>query len=200
MRRIVLFNWVTADGYFAGPAGELDWVVPDDEQAKMAARDIAGFDTALFGRRTYQVFEGFWNHLEVDESGTVPDPHHPGRRSAEHGAIAIALNRMTKLVFSKTLQDAGWNNSHLRRELDPREIKAMKQQPGKDFIIWGSASIVSQLTQEGVIDEYQLVVCPLLLGRGRTWLDGVAKQTKLELLDARPLPSGDVMLRYGRGR
>jgi dihydrofolate reductase len=175
-------------------------VVPDEEQAKMAARDIAGFDTALFGRRTYQVFEGFWNHLEVDESGTVPDPHHPGRRSAEHGAIAIALNRMTKLVFSKTLQDAGWNNSHLRRELDPREIKAMKQQPGKDFLIWGSASIVSQLTQEGVIDEYQLVVCPLLLGRGRTWLDGVAKQTKLELLDARPLPSGDVMLRYGRGR
>ena len=199
MRRIVMFDWVTADGYFSGPQGELDWVVPDDEQARMAAKDIAGFDTALFGRRTYEVFEAFWSHLEVDASGTVPDPHHPGRRSAEHGAIAIALNQMTKLVFSKTLQSLAWNNSHLRRSLDPGAIRTMKEEPGKDLILWGSASIVSQLTQAGLIDEYQLVVCPVLLGRGRPWLDAVAKHSRLELLDARRLPSGDVMLRYVRG-
>ena len=95
-RRIVMFNWVTADGYFAGPDGNLEWVVPDEEQAKAAAEGIPGFDTVLFGRRTYELFEGFWRHAVVDESGTVPDPHHPGRRSSEHGAIAIALNRMTK--------------------------------------------------------------------------------------------------------
>jgi dihydrofolate reductase len=62
MRRIAMFNWLTTDGYFAGPDGTLDWVVPEEEQAKAAARDIASFDTVLFGRRTYELFEGFWRH------------------------------------------------------------------------------------------------------------------------------------------
>jgi dihydrofolate reductase len=74
MRRIVMFNWLTTDGYFAGPDGTLDWVVPEEEQAKAAARDIASFDTVLFGRRTYELFEGFWRHA-ADDSSTAPDPH-----------------------------------------------------------------------------------------------------------------------------
>jgi dihydrofolate reductase len=92
-RRIVTFNWVTADGYFAAANGNLDWIVPDEEQAKTAAKDIVKFDTVLFGRRTYQTFEGFWRHAVIDDVGTVEDTHHPGRRSAEHGAIAIALKQ-----------------------------------------------------------------------------------------------------------
>jgi dihydrofolate reductase len=72
-----LFNWVTAGGYFAGPDGDLDWVVPDDEQAKTNAEGMPNFDTILFGRRTYEIFEGFWRQTFVDDFGTVPDPHHP---------------------------------------------------------------------------------------------------------------------------
>ena len=197
-RRIVMFNWVTADGYFAGPDGNLAWVVPDEAQAKAAAEGIPGFDTVLFGRRTYELFEGFWRHVVVDASGTVPDPHHPGRRSREHGSVAIALNRMTKLVFSRTLKDVTWRNSRLFRELDPREIETMKGQPGKDMIIFGSGSIVSLLTQHGLIDEYQFVVCPIFLGSGQPLLSGFAKRLRLDLLEAKPLPSGDVMLRYAR--
>jgi dihydrofolate reductase len=193
-----MFNWVTADGYFAGPDGNLDWVVPDEEQAKAAAETIPNFDTVLFGRRTYEIFEGFWRHAVVDASGTVPDPHHRGRRSREHGAVAMALNRMTKLVFSRTLKDVSWRNSRLLRELDPREIETMKRQPGKDMIIFGSGSIVSQLTQHALIDEYQFVVCPLLLGSGQPLLSGVSKRLRLDLLEAKALPSGDVMLRYAR--
>jgi dihydrofolate reductase len=193
-----MFNWVTADGYFAAPDGNLDWVVPDEEQAKAAAEDISNFDTVLFGRRTYEVFEGFWRHAVVDASGTVPDPHHPARRSSEHGAIAIALNRMTKVVFSRTMKDVTWRNSRLLRELDPREIETMKRQPGKDMIVFGSGSIVSQLTQYGLIDEYRFVVCPILLGSGQPLLSGVSKRLRLDLLEAKPLPSGDVMLRYVR--
>jgi dihydrofolate reductase len=79
-RRIVMFNWVTADGYFAAPDGNLDWVVPDDEQAKAAAESISNVDAALLGRRTYEIFEKFWAHVVVDDSGTVPDPHHPGQK------------------------------------------------------------------------------------------------------------------------
>ena len=123
-RRIVTFNWVTADGYFAGPDGNLDWVVPDEEQARAAAQGISGFDTALFGRRTYELFEGFWRHAVIDESGAIPDPHHPGRRSPEHGTIAIALNRMTKVVFSRSVNDATWAHSRLPRELRPARLRS----------------------------------------------------------------------------
>ena len=85
----------------------------------------------------------------------MPDPHRPGARSLEHRAIAVALNELTKLVFSRTLNEVTWRNARLVRDLDPRAIEAMKRQPGKDMMIFGSGSIVSQLTQAGLIDEYQ---------------------------------------------
>jgi dihydrofolate reductase len=197
-RRIVTFDWVTADGYFAGADGNLDWVVPDEEQARAAAEGISGFDTVVFGRRTYELFEGFWRPAVVDEFGTIPDPHHPGRRSPEHGAIAIALNSMTKVVFSRSMKDATWKNSRLLRELDPREIETMKAQPGKDLIVFGSGSIVSQLTRHGLIDEYQFVICPVLLGSGQSLVRGVPRPRRLDLLEAKTLLSGDVILRYAR--
>jgi dihydrofolate reductase len=197
MRRIVMFNWVTADGYFAGPDGNLDWVVPDDEQATAAAEGIPDFDTVLFGRVTYELFEGFWRHA-VEDSSTAPDPHRPGQRSREHRAIAIWLNETTKLVFSRTLKDVTWRNARLLHDLDPHEVEAMKKRPGKDMIVFGSGSIVSQLTQHGLIDEYQFVVCPILLGSGRPLLSGVSNSSKLDLLEAKKYQSGDVLLRYAR--
>lgn len=192
------FNWVTADGYFAAADGNLDWVVPDEEQARAAAEDISAFDTVVFGRRTYELFERFWRHAVVDEFGTLADPHHLGRRSPEHGAIAIALNRMTKLVFSRSMKDATWENSRVLGELDPREIEIMKAQPGKDLIIFGSGSIVSQLTRHRLIDEYQFAVCPVLLGSGEPLVRDVSKRLRLDLLEVRRLPSGDVILRYAQ--
>jgi dihydrofolate reductase len=172
--------------------------VPDEEQARAAADGIAGFDAVLFGRRTYELFEGFWRHAIDDDSSTVPDPHRPGRRSRDHRVIAVALNDMTKLVFSRTLTDVTWRNARLLHELDPREIETMKKQPGKDMIVFGSGSVVSQLTQHGLIDEYEFVVCPILLGRGRPLLSGVSRSLKLDLREARRYQSGDVMLRYAR--
>src|SRR2546430_1249723 len=109
-RRIVMFNWLTTDGYFAAPDGNLDWVVPDEEQARSAAESISGTDTVLFGRRTYELFASFWP-MVADDSSTAPDPHHPGERTREHKIIAKALNEMTKIVFSRTLKDVTWKNS-----------------------------------------------------------------------------------------
>jgi dihydrofolate reductase len=172
--------------------------VPDDEQARAAVASIATSDTVIFGRVTYERFERFWRHA-VEDSSTAADPHRPGQRSREHRAIAIWLNETNKLVFSRTLKDATWKNSRLLHELDPREVEAMKKQPGKDMMIFGSGSIVSQLTQHGLIDEYQFVVCPMFLGSGRPLLSGVSKSVRLELLEARKYPSGDVLLRYARG-
>jgi len=197
MRRIVAFNRVTADGYFAGLDGNLEWVVPDDEVDKAGAERMPNTDTVLFGRRTYELFAGFWPHA-LDDSSTAPDPHGAGRRSRAMRAMAIWLNEATKLVFSRTLKDVTWRNSRLLHKLDPREIAAMKKQPGKDMIIFGSGSIVSQLTQHGLIDEYQFVVSPTLLGSGRPLVSGVSKSSRLDLLETKAYQSGNVMLRYAR--
>jgi dihydrofolate reductase len=196
-RKIVMFNRVTADGFFAGPDGNLNWVVPEEELDRAAAEGLPGADTILFGRRTYEQFEGFWPRV-ADDSPTAPDPHGPGRRSVEIRAMANWINAATKLVFSKTRKDVQWSNSTLRHEFDPREIEAMKKQPGKDMMIFGSGSIVSQLTRHGLIDEYQFVVSPVLLGSGRTLLNDVSKSLRLELLEARQFQSGNVRLRYAR--
>ena len=194
-RRIVMFNWMTGNGYFSGADGSLDWVVPDEEQAKAAVAGIPLFDTLLFGRRTYELFEKFWSRAD-DGSSTAPDPHHRGERTKEHHFIAKWLNESSKVVFSKNLKNATWKNSRIVHELDPREIESMKRSVGKDMMIFGSSSIVSQLTEHKLIDEYQFVLCPILLANGRPLLNGVSKNTPLELVEAKPYPSGDVLLRY----
>ncbi|PYK50188.1 MAG: hypothetical protein DME20_04885 [Verrucomicrobia bacterium] len=105
---------------------------------------------------------------------------------------------MTKLVFSRSLKDVTWQNSRILHEFEPREIETMKRQPGKNMIVFGSGSIVTQLTQHGLIDEYQFVLCPILLGSGRPLLGDVSKNLRLELVEAKQYQSGDVMLRYAR--
>lgn len=190
-----MFNRVTTDGCFAGPDGNLDWVVPDTEIDNAAAKAIPQFDAILLGRRTYEIFAGFWPHA-LDDSPTAPGPHDAGRRSPEFRAMGIMLNESTKWVFSRTLETVTWRNSRLLHELDPRTIATMKKQPGKDMIVFGSGSIVSQLTQHRLIDEYQLVVSPIVLGSGRPLFTGMAKSSRLDLLEARKYSSGNVMLRY----
>lgn len=199
MRKIVTFNNVSADGYFAGPDGKLDWVVQDPEIAKATAGNLSGPGTILFGRRTYEMFEAFWPHA-VDDSPTAPDPHAAGRRTPEIRAMGVWINEATKVVFSRTRKEVTWKNSRLLHELDPREIEAMKRQPGSDILVFGSGTIASQLTDHGLIDEYQFVLSPLLLGNGRSLLTGVSKSVRLELLESRKYPSGSVMLRYARPR
>jgi dihydrofolate reductase len=203
MRKLRMWNQVTADGYFAGMDGSIDWVVSDEEFDREVAEGIEGAgtgpeaDTVLFGRRTYEQFASFWPYA-LDESPASPDPHAPGRVSPEMRAMAVMLNAATKIVFSKTLNEVTWENSHLRRELDPHEIEAMKEQPGNDMMIFGSGSLVSKLTEHGLIDEYQFVVMPVLLGAGLNLLTGLSKSSRVELLEAKAYPSGKVTLRYAR--
>jgi dihydrofolate reductase len=199
MRRIVAFDRVSADGYFSTPDGNLDWVVPEPELDKAAAEGLSGAGTILFGRRTYEMFERFWPHA-LDDPDTSADPHAAGRRSPEMRAMAVWINEATKVVFSRTRKQVTWRNSRLLHELDPREIEAMKGQPGTDIMIFGSGSVVSQLTEHRLIDEYRFVVGPMLLGDGRPLLSGAPKSLRLDLLEAKEYPSGNVMLRYAPKR
>jgi hypothetical protein len=112
--------------------------------------------------------------------------------------MAVMLNETPKIVFSRTLKEATWANSRLVRELDPHEIEKMKKGRGENMMIFGSGSIVTLLTQHRLIDEYLFAVSPVLLGGGRTLLNGVGANLTLDLQEERRFPSGKVMLRYAR--
>jgi dihydrofolate reductase len=198
MRKIVVFDRVTADGYFSGPEGALDWVVPDAEIDKLGGEAVPGpGNVMLFGRRTYQMFESFWPHV-LNDSPEAPDPHMPGRQSTAMRGMAVWIHEATKIVFSKTLKEVTWHNSRLLRDIEPGNIEAIRNVPGGDIMIFGSGQIVSRLTTLGLIDEYHLIVSPLLLGGGKTLVNGVTSRVALDLLEAKRYDSGNVMLRYAR--
>jgi dihydrofolate reductase len=195
MRRIVAFNRVSADGYFSAPDGNLNWVVPEEEIDKEATKNMAAQGTLMFGRRTYEMFASFWPH-QLDKPAGAEDPHMPGRKPPEMHAMAVYINDAIKIVFSRTLKDVHWKNTRLLGKFDPREVERIKQEPGADIMIFGSGTIVSQLAQNNLIDEYQFVVGPVLLGDGRPLVSGISKTAGLKLAESKAYKSGNVMLRY----
>jgi dihydrofolate reductase len=197
MRRILMFNHVTADGYFAGSDGNLNWVVPDEEIDKAAVQRMPTIDTILLGRRTYELFEAYWPHA-LNDSETAADPHDSSRRSPTLRDMAVWINEAKKLVFSRTLKKVGWKNTRILPEIDPPAIQGMKREQGRDMIVFGSGSVVSALTKHGLIDEYQFVVNPVLLGRGKPLMEGISNGAKLKLWESRQYPSGNLVLRYER--
>ena len=194
MRRIAMFNRVSADGYFAAEDGNRDWVVPEPEIDKEAAAGIPENDTVVFGRKTYEMFASFWPKFVED--ARVTDPHDPGRRSPEMEAMGRFLDEASKIVFSRTLRQANWKNTRIERELVAGEIERLKKEPGKGILVFGSGSIVSRLTEHGLIDEYRFVVCPVLLGGGKPLLREISKRRRLVLAETKKCPSGNVLLRY----
>jgi len=202
MRPIIAFDRVSADGYFASADGKLDWVVPDEELDKSAGKSIGegGADTILFGRTTYQMFESFWpNALEESQNGEgAEDPHRPGRKTPEMRAMAEFINNAKKIVWSHTLKTVTWQHSELIREFDPGEVEEMKQGPGKAMMIFGSGSIVSKLTEAGLIDEYHFIVNPVILGDGKKLITDVSDCKRVKLVESKAYPSGNVLLRFSR--
>lgn len=182
MGKLIVTMWVTLDGYVAGPNNEMDWVVPlGDYQDEL----VGAADTLLLGRVTYESFAGAWPH--VPENPEAPE---------NLKAYARKLNSMRKVVYSKTLNEVTWNNSTLKRELDAADLAAMKQQTDKNIVIYGSASIVQALTNLGLVDQYQLLVHPLILGSGKPLFEHREERVKLKLLSAQTDPSGLVLLYY----
>lgn len=184
MRKVVMFNRISVDGFFAGPNGEMDWFIHDPEVDK-ALHEMMQPDTILFGRVTYQMFESHWPNV-------ARDPNAP----QEARILADELNQMTKVVFSKTLQEVTWENSKLVKGNVIDEVRKLKQGNGPDMVIFGSGTIVQQLTAEGLIDEYLIAVTPVILGAGKPLFKDV-KKLSLELLEAKSFQSGNVVLHYG---
>lgn len=184
MRRIVMFNWVSVDGFFAGPNGEMDWIVQDSE-VNTALRESGGSsDTMLLGNDTYTMFENSWPHV-------AKDPKAP----EEMRKMADEVIRMTKVVFSNNRKEVTWANSKLFKGDLIEEARKLKRGEGTDIIIFGSGTIVQQLTNEGLIDEYFIAVTPVVLGTGKPLFKDV-KKCNLELVETRNFKSGNVLFHY----
>jgi dihydrofolate reductase len=193
-RRIVMFNQVSADGFFSDRAGGLGFIVSDPEVHRRAVASMPEADTVLFGRHTYENFAAFWPGAlkELKKAG----PHGENRADPAFVAMAQWLNESKKLVASRTLTRAEWNNSEVVPHLDAQTVRALKQRAGKDILVFGSGTVVSQLSAARLIDEYRFVVCPVLLGAGRSLLSGASLELKLSLKEAVALPSGNVLMTY----
>ena len=186
MRRLSAFNHVSLDGYFTDANGDFTWArgdKSDKEFNDFVASNAKGGGQLLFGRKTYDLMASFW----------------PTPIAAQHEpVVAERMNTLRKVVFSRTLEKASWNNTMLVKGDLPSAVRKLKAEPGEGMVILGSGSVVSQLAQEGLIDEFQVVVNPVVLGGGRTMFNGVKQKLNLNLVETRHFPSGKVFLRYER--
>ena len=183
MRKIVMSNRISVDGFYAGPGGEIDWFIHDPE-VDQALHERMDPDTLLLGRATYQMFASYWPHV-------ARDPNAPeGAR-----VLANELSQMHKVVFSETLHEVTWENSKLVSGGIIEAVKEIKAGEGADITIFGSGTIVQQLADQGLVDEYLLVVTPTILGKGKS-LFKAGKKGELALLETKNFSSGNVLLHY----
>jgi dihydrofolate reductase len=181
MRKIIVSNMVSLDGYFAGLNGEIDWHVVNDEFLRDAVTLLNAMDTILFGRITYEGMAEYWTTPEAINDAPI---------------IAEKMNTLAKVVVSNTLDNVEWQNSTLIKAHLADEITKLKQQPGKDIVILGSGTLVATLTQLGLIDDYIIYVCPIILGNGKMMFSDMDSHLNLKLVEAKPYTSGTVVLRY----
>lgn len=183
MRNVILLMHVSLDGFAAQPNGELDWVQFDDQLVDDVGALTATADTALFGRVTYQMMEGYWPTAAESPTASKHDIEH-----------ANWLNHAPKIVFSRTLEQVDWENSRIVRDHIPEEIARLKQQPGKNLLMIGSISTVQTFMRLGLIDEYRINVNPVVLGSGIPLFAGIQDMINLQLVHATTYPSGVVGL------
>jgi len=186
MRNLVVFNHISLDGYFVDVNGSMMWAhggrsTTDDEWNAFVAGNASGEGTLLFGRITYDLMVSYW-----------PTP----MAKQNDAAVAERMNALPKVVFSRTLDKAAWNNTKLVKGELTSEVRKMKNEAGEGMVILGSGSIVSQLAQEGLIDSYQFVVNPTVLGKGRSMFEGVKDKMSLKLTKTRAFSNGNVFLSY----
>jgi dihydrofolate reductase len=186
MRNVVVTEFLSLDGVMEDPGGAEGfehggWTFPyfSDEIGKFKYEELFASDAQLMGRVTYQGFAAAWPS-RTDEAG-----------------FADRMNSMPKYVVSTTLDKAEWNNSHLIKANVAQEVSKLKQQSGQDILVAGSATLIQTLIQHNLIDEYHLMVYPVILGSGKR-LFTAGHKTGLSLIETRSFSSGVVMLIYRR--
>lgn len=182
MRKLSVFNNVSLDGYIADASGDMSWAQQQDPEWNRYVADNAQADgPLLLGRVTYELMASFW----------------PTPAAREHmPAVAERMNALPKIVFSRTLEAPAWQNTTVVRDDLVAATTALKREPGPDMVILGSGSIVSQLSEAGLIDEYEIVLVPVALGGGKTMFETLGQARRLTLESTRSFSNGNVVLRY----
>ncbi len=181
MRALRMFNHVSLDGYFVDADGDMSWAHRSDpEWNEFVASNARGGGALVFGRVTFEMMANAW-------SG--PDG------AARNAVVAERMTAMPKFVFSRSLDGVAWRNSRLMKGELGQGMRNLKAEAGPDMVIMGSGSIVAQLTSARLIDEYQLVVNPIVLGGGRTLFEN-AERVDLELIASRTFGNGNLVLTY----
>ncbi len=178
---------ISADGYFAGIDGDISWHMVDDEFNKFAIEHTQEFGTIIFGHTTYKIFEEYWPKA-------LKDP----KTGADDRKIAQIIEDVQKIVFSKKRKEVTWNNSKVFNKITPENVIAWKEKKGSDgkpAAIFGSGQIVAQFTDLGLIDEYRLMINPVILGAGKSMFAGVKKQN-LKLIKTREFKNGNILAYY----
>lgn len=172
---------VSLDGFFEGENHDLSWHNVDSEFNEFAINQLNGVDTILFGRRTYEMMASFW----PSEAAKKNDP-----------IVAGKMNQTSKIVFSKTLEKADWENTKLVKDNIEEEVAKLKKQPGKDIAVFGSSDLSVSLLEMGLLDELRIMINPVVIGKGKTLFQGIKNKLNLRLLKTRNFKSGNVLLFY----
>jgi dihydrofolate reductase len=181
MRKLFIFNFITLDGYFEGTNRDLSWHNVDSEFQQFAIEQLDTIDLLLFGRVTYEMMAAYW----TTEDAKTNDP-----------IVAGKMNSTAKIVFSKTLQKAEWENSTLLKEVAPSEILKIKNQKGKNIAIFGSSDLSLSFIKQGLIDEFRLMTNPIILGGGKLLFEGIGTKLNLKLTKTKNFQSGNVLNYY----
>jgi dihydrofolate reductase len=182
MRKLNVFNNISLDGYFTDKNQDMSWAHNQDrEWTDFASENARGEGVLLFGRVTYDMMRSFWPTPQARSSAPV---------------IAERMNSGAKVVFSRTLKEASWQNTQLLKGDLISEVQQLKASAGPDLVLMGSGSIVAQLAEARLIDAYQLVIHPLAIGNGRTLFEGVTHKVELELERTRTFKNGNVVIWY----
>ena len=185
MRTLASFILTSLDGFYEGPNGELDWPVVDEEFDDFALRQLDGADTLGFGRATYEHMAAHW----PTERAQANDP-----------AITSRMNTKPKLVFSSTLEHAGWSNTTVVAGEAVEQIEKVKAAPGGELLLLGSAHLTAHFAAAGVLDELRIMVCPIVLGQGRSLFEDLKSRLALRLTHVRQFEAGNVLLTYRQSR
>lgn len=181
MRKVSVFNFITLNGYFQGLNGDISWHRHEGEGAKYSDEKSQLGNTLLFGRTTYQQMASFWPSPAAKEMMPV---------------TADGMNKAEKIVFSRTLNKADWNNTRLVKEDLVGTVRRLKAEPGSDMTVLGSGSIVTQLAEAGLIDVYGFMIDPIALGEGVPVLKGMKNRLDLKLISSEVFKSGVIMATY----
>ena len=187
MKKLIFFIHTSLDGFVGGLKGEMNWILIDDSMFDFVATMTEKADTALYGRVTYEMMQNYWPNADKQPNASKHDREH-----------AAWYRKVSKVVLSKTLNEIGLENTKVLNENLSENISKLKNQDGKNILIFGSPSASHSLLALGLIDEYWVFVNPVLLGEGIPLFKGVTEPTKLNLVESKTFSNGVIALHYER--